>query len=51
MNMVQLGEGREVERDGGGSWDRVVMRSSGEGVGVVNDAIDVSCLILHRRQD
>lgn len=39
---VQVGEGREVERDGGGSWDRIVLRSNGDGLGVVNDAVDVS---------
>lgn len=39
---VQLGEGREVERGGGGSWDRIMLRSNGEGLGIVKDAIDVS---------
>lgn len=41
-NTLQVGEGREVERDGGGSWDRIVLQPNGDGVGVVNDAIDVS---------
>lgn len=39
---IQLGEAREVERDGGGSWDRIVLRPNGDGVGIVNDAVDVS---------
>lgn len=41
-NSVQLGEGREIERDGGGSWDRMLLLSNGDGVGFVEDAIDVS---------
>jgi hypothetical protein len=40
-NAIQLGEGREVQRDGGGAWDRILVRPNGDGLGIVNDAIDV----------
>ena len=39
---LQLGEGREVERDGYGEWTQVVLKSDGEGAGVSDEAVDVS---------
>ena len=41
---LQLGEGREVERDGYGEWARLILKSDGEGVGLVDTAVDVSLL-------
>lgn len=42
VDSIRLGEGREVERNGGGSWDRIVLEANGSGVGIAGDAVDVS---------
>ncbi|KAL7423894.1 hypothetical protein Q5752_001479 [Cryptotrichosporon argae] len=34
-----LGDGQEVERDGGGAWTRIEMKDDGEGVGLAEDAV------------
>ncbi|WWD04165.1 hypothetical protein V865_002231 [Kwoniella europaea PYCC6329] len=36
-----IGEGQEVERDGGGNWDRIVIGGKGEGVGWKDGSVDV----------
>ncbi|KAK6908897.1 hypothetical protein I203_102903 [Kwoniella mangroviensis CBS 8507] len=36
-----IGEGQEVERDGGGNWDRIVIGEKGEGLGWKDGSVDV----------
>jgi hypothetical protein len=46
---IELGEGKEVERDGGGRWRHFVLLASGLGVGLVDDAVEVRptvCFVL-----
>lgn len=38
---VELGPGTEVERNGGGGWRRFELRDNGEGMGLVDDAVEV----------
>lgn len=38
---VELGPGTEVERTGGGRWTHFEIHENGEGVGLVDDAIEV----------
>jgi hypothetical protein len=39
---VGLGEGKEVERDGGGLWSKIKLEPNGAGLGMARDAVDVS---------
>jgi hypothetical protein len=39
---VGVGEGLEVERDGGGGWSGLHLEANGTGVGWANDSFDVS---------
>ena len=41
-SQIGIGEGKEVERDGYGAWTSFRMLSTGDGVGVAEDAVDVS---------
>ena len=40
--VVELGESKEVERSGGGLWKRFVLYADGKGLGIVDDAVEVS---------
>lgn len=40
--LLRVKEGREVKRDGGHSWNRVLLSAKGRGFGIVEDAVDVS---------
>jgi hypothetical protein len=39
---VELGPGTEVERNGGGRWRWFEIHENGEGLGLVDDAVEVS---------
>ena len=43
---VELGPGTEVERNGGGGWRRSELDDNGEGLGLVDDAVEVGKLFL-----
>jgi hypothetical protein len=42
---VQLGPGQEVQRDGARSWRKLVVQSDGSGIGLIDDAMEVSYAI------
>lgn len=44
---IELGPGREVERDGGGLWSRFDLLENGEGLGLVDDAVEVGTEVRH----
>lgn len=39
-----IGEGVEVERDGYGAWKTIKLKENGDGVGLAEGCVDVSCL-------
>jgi hypothetical protein len=41
---VQLGPGKEVPREGSTPWRRLILDSEGSGVGLIDDAVEVSPL-------
>ena len=41
---IELGEGKEVERDGYGHWTKFIIRNDGQGLGLSSDAIHVRAL-------
>jgi hypothetical protein len=45
---LELGPGKEVERNGGGRWRHFELHENGEGLGVVDDAVEVCLFSSHR---